>query len=687
MDSTTSPSKPRYRRQNPDHMSCLNVGRASRVITCMSSLQTNSGVADDRPKSAPVVHWSHWANTPPPACQGYCPISCKSGLLPHLLHAKAIIPPPVYQGYYPTSCMQGILPRLLHARAIPTSCMSGLLKLLLHARNITPPPACQGYCPISCKSGLLPHLMHAKAITLLLHARAIKIHSACDGFYPTSCTLGLLPNLQHAGAITPPPTGQGYYPHLLHAMAIIPTPACLCYYPTSYIPGLFPHLLHARAIIPPPTYQDYYPTSCIPWLLPRLLHTMAITPPSTCQGYYHTSCMPGILPPMEKKKASRNFVKAQCDIKFQFFLIVSLVLSIGNISYIHLTSTQRRIYVWDNEEDSGGVNRLSSDRSRKEFTNVTVRPTLTYECGQSLNNSGVEDILCMKPIKFLDNFKNPCWYQMINGKKTLSCLPYFHIFGVCKSGTTDLYSRMLKHPQIVPNNGVLQKETWFWSWRRYFKRSGDPMDFWDHRYWKYIQQNNPNSKEPIVTTPNLLYHLVPNIKLILVLREPVERLYSHYYQFEGKSPLDFHEKVKQSIKVLTACTKKYPIRACLYDPYIIEFMRVPLYASIYHVHLKNWLDVFPREQMFILRTEDYKRNEREYLLEIFRFLELNDVPEEAMRKIKSSKKVYKTMRKEKMGPMLNATKSILAKFFKPHNAQLVSLMNDSRFDWHDSYLV
>ncbi|KAK3100628.1 hypothetical protein FSP39_022776 [Pinctada imbricata] len=284
---------------------------------------------------------------------------------------------------------------------------------------------------------------------------------------------------------------------------------------------------------------------------------------------------------------------------------------------------------------------------------------------------------------------------------------------------------MLKHPQIVPNNGVLQKETWFWSWRRYFRKakipwtvqnltslfdtekisklkvsietgqlysdtvtgSGDPMDFWDNRYWKHIHQNNASSKEPLVTTPNLLRHLVPNIKLILVLREPIERLYSHYYQWNGKTPEDFHERVIQSIKILTSCTKKNSIRACVYDPKIIKGLRVPLYASIYHVHLKNWLDVFPRKQMFILRTEDYKRNEREYLLEIFRFLELNDVPEESMRKIKSSEKVYISKKKKKMGPMLNATKNILAKFFKPHNARLVALMNDSKFDWHDSYLV
>jgi len=72
--------------------------------------------------------------------------------------------------------------------------------------------------------------------------------------------------------------------------------------------------------------------------------------------------------------------------------------------------------------------------------------------------------LLQKKPRFLQNYKNPCWIS--TGDK-LRCLPYFHIIGICKSGTSDLYKRMLMHPQIVPNEGVYNKETWFWSWKRY----------------------------------------------------------------------------------------------------------------------------------------------------------------------------------------------------------------------------
>ncbi|XP_052086265.1 uncharacterized protein LOC127723610 isoform X3 [Mytilus californianus] len=170
-----------------------------------------------------------------------------------------------------------------------------------------------------------------------------------------------------------------------------------------------------------------------------------------------------------------------------------------------------------------------------------------------------EDILCMKRPKLLENYKNPCWIE--DGR--LRCLPYFHIFGVCKSGTTDLFRRLVIHHQIIPNKGITKKETWFWSWKRYGEHwdgqiatlknftdtfdvlpqrltysydldmyyshfvagHGDPMDIWYPFDWKLIPQNDPTSEEPVYITPNLIYHLNPNIKLILVIRDPVERLF------------------------------------------------------------------------------------------------------------------------------------------------------------------
>ena len=58
---------------------------------------------------------------------------------------------------------------------------------------------------------------------------------------------------------------------------------------------------------------------------------------------------------------------------------------------------------------------------------------------------------------FLPNYKNPCFYWNVtlsNGPqlkttRQIRCLPYFFIAGFPKSGTTDLWARLMKHPDIV----------------------------------------------------------------------------------------------------------------------------------------------------------------------------------------------------------------------------------------------
>jgi hypothetical protein len=48
------------------------------------------------------------------------------------------------------------------------------------------------------------------------------------------------------------------------------------------------------------------------------------------------------------------------------------------------------------------------------------------------------------------------------------------------------------------------------------------MDFWDMSGWKDIPQNS-GLKEPVIITPHLIKHMNPRVKLILILRDPIER--------------------------------------------------------------------------------------------------------------------------------------------------------------------
>ncbi|RUS75917.1 hypothetical protein EGW08_016330, partial [Elysia chlorotica] len=199
--------------------------------------------------------------------------------------------------------------------------------------------------------------------------------------------------------------------------------------------------------------------------------------------------------------------------------------------------------------------------------------------------------------KFIPHVKNPCWYVgprlSEDSVPELKCLPYFHILGCAKSGTTDLWNRLMSHPHVISNDGLLHKEALWWSWQRYGQwltgrimhtilcggsvirlvvgrenyvlyvpllvigsviSSGlstnivtgceaSPPDFWDFRGWVNITQNR-NSNMPLITTPHLMRHMYPDPKFILMFRDPIDRLYSDYFFVGGGlTSEDFHNDV------------------------------------------------------------------------------------------------------------------------------------------------
>ena len=62
------------------------------------------------------------------------------------------------------------------------------------------------------------------------------------------------------------------------------------------------------------------------------------------------------------------------------------------------------------------------------------------------------------PVQFLNNIRNPCWKEETN----IFCLPSFFLAGFPKAGTTDLWAKIVRHPDIV----ATIKEPHWWTRRR-----------------------------------------------------------------------------------------------------------------------------------------------------------------------------------------------------------------------------
>lgn len=103
------------------------------------------------------------------------------------------------------------------------------------------------------------------------------------------------------------------------------------------------------------------------------------------------------------------------------------------------------------------------------------------------------------------------------------------------------------------------------------------------------------------TAPELIARLLPDVKLIANLRDPVDRTYSSYGRLRGKAKkgepnfgISFEEKIART-------------------PRLVE-------RSLYSKTLARWFEYFPRENFLILVFDDMKSDPAGFLRQIYEFL-------------------------------------------------------------------
>ncbi|KAK7479377.1 hypothetical protein BaRGS_00029369 [Batillaria attramentaria] len=340
----------------------------------------------------------------------------------------------------------------------------------------------------------------------------------------------------------------------------------------------------------------------------------------------------------------------------------------------------------------GPLETLVSQRNMWLKLEQALRPEVSLKCLDPEWKGSVQDTLCMKRFDFLPNYKNPCWIDWTGQLQRLRCLPYFHLLGVDKSGTTDLHSRIAQHPHILYNNGGIGKETYFWCWLKYgqwmtrastpktffnylrafdkptahianttdsrgfhylITGDGTPMDFWDFRAWPLIPQN-----------------------------KGLKELYSDYvFLGYGLSPEKFRIDVPRALDMMEKCLKINTTRQCVFsnDTYVNLPMR--LHIGMYSVFMKEWLAVFPRDRFYILRTEDYQANMKEHLRRIYKFLDVEPLSDKSLDEIVNKTRRHVTQRKVNLTDMYPDTRELLTKFYSPYNRELAKILEDPGYLW------
>ena len=212
---------------------------------------------------------------------------------------------------------------------------------------------------------------------------------------------------------------------------------------------------------------------------------------------------------------------------------------------------------------------------------------------------------------------------------------------------------------------------------------------WDNYHWPEIKEN-VLPLEPSVTNADHVYRLNNRTKIVAILRNPVTRLYSDYFYFDHtrrKGPHDFHRDVVDALKHFYDCLETYSIRSCVYSAVLKEKIKaVRLHIGVYFIHLKEWYRVFPKDQIFIMRLEDYSQHRIHAVLQLYGFLGLRNLTQgetDNFVKVSNSSNASNNNKfpNYQNSVIFEETRRLLYTFYKPFNQALAKLMEDPKFDY------
>lgn len=255
-------------------------------------------------------------------------------------------------------------------------------------------------------------------------------------------------------------------------------------------------------------------------------------------------------------------------------------------------------------------------------------------------------------------------------------LPDFYIIGGQKCGTTSMFEYLAQHPSVSP---PIAKDIRFFD--KYFQKGVNWYKvYFPLTYQKFVSEKV--NKKKFITgeateryldhphAPKRMKQVTPNAKIIVLLRNPVDRAYSHYKMIAKRSEsLTFAEAINQEHKIEKSYQKMVDDSTYYDDLY---FRHGYLHRGIYVDKLQRWMKEFSKEQFLIIQSEDFFTDPNKIYNNILEFLGLSkyELPD------------YKQFRKQdySKSKLDSELRKKLVNHFQPHNERLYELLG-KKFAW------
>lgn len=255
--------------------------------------------------------------------------------------------------------------------------------------------------------------------------------------------------------------------------------------------------------------------------------------------------------------------------------------------------------------------------------------------------------------------------------------PDFFIVGTKRGGTTSLWNWLDRHPQVL---SMFPKPRGLKSTEFFFHREAKSPGWYHSHFHTHAYRSLIGRSRGVVlngeASPYYMYgpHIprqmaatAPEARIIVLLRNPVDRAYSHF-QERRQQGVESHEfgdaLAREESRIASARCRAWE------DPgYYAEALDHFGYRDrgVYLPQLQRLHAVYPREQMLVLRSEDLYASSQSTFDETCDFL---GIARHELRRPRRHNEI-------KRAPMDSGVRAALAEFYRPHNQALESYLGRS----------
>ncbi len=256
-------------------------------------------------------------------------------------------------------------------------------------------------------------------------------------------------------------------------------------------------------------------------------------------------------------------------------------------------------------------------------------------------------------------------------------LPDFVIVGAAKAGTTSLFGWLSEHPFVEPAStkevhyfdyNYFRGEDWY---RKHFPLRAERERFAAEHGRPFL---TGEASPPYLShhwAPERLARLVPNVKLLVALRNPVDRAYSQFQMSrrEHEEPLDSFLDAVAAEERRLAPERARTLSDGWYNSWPIGCWSY-LMRGRYAEQLERWMEFFPREQFHFVTLEQLAEAPQQALDAVHDFLEIPRHEYASLPRLHGAR--YDAIGAD--------AREQLAAYFRPHNERLYELVGTD-FGW------